>query len=72
MIGKDSVPTDCHVFTLSDLPKEEREAAKIDIEKGGPGSYDDVLGRLNELADGVLPECVDKQTPEKNACREAK
>jgi len=72
VIGKDSVPTDCHVFTLSDLPKEEREAAKIDIEKGGPGSYDDVLGRLNELADGVLPECVDKQTPEKNACREAK
>ena len=71
VIGKDAKPGDCHVFSLQDLPRDRRDAAREDAENA-TGSYDDVLAKLNELADGVLPGCVDKQTPDKDKCREVR
>ena len=67
VIAANSTPDDCHVFNVDDLPKDQRASLSDDT---FTGSYDDVLGRLNELADEALPGCVDKQTPEDNKCRE--
>lgn len=67
VIAANSNPDDCHVFSVDDLPEEERASL---IDDPFTGSYDDVLGRLNELADDALPGCVDKQKPEDNKCRE--
>lgn len=67
VIAANSTPDDCHVFNVDDLPEDQRASLSDDT---FTGSYDDVLGRLNELADGALPGCVDKQTPEDNKCRE--
>ncbi|WP_175935880.1 PP2C family serine/threonine-protein phosphatase [Corynebacterium sp. Marseille-P4321] len=72
VIAKEDTPGDCHVFGLEDLPKEERNSIEQSLDDGARGTYDAVLGRLNELADEALPVCVDKQTPDKNACREAR
>ena len=67
VIAANSTPDDCHVFNVDDLPEDQRASLSDDT---FTGSYDDVLGRLNELADDALPGCVDKQTPEDNKCRE--
>ncbi|MBC3179244.1 PP2C family protein-serine/threonine phosphatase [Corynebacterium lujinxingii] len=67
VIAANSTPDDCHVFNVGDLPEDQRASLSDDT---FTGSYDDVLGRLNELADDALPGCVDKQTPEDNKCRE--
>lgn len=67
VIAANSTPDDCHVFNVDDLPEDQRASLSDDT---FTGSYDDVLGRLNELADEALPGCVDKQTPEDNKCRE--
>ena len=64
VIAKDSTPGDCHVFNVQDLPKDQREVETV------TGSYDDVLAKLNELADQALPGCVDSQTPDNDTCRE--
>lgn len=69
VIAANSTPDDCHVFNVDDLPEDQRASLSDDT---FTGSYDDVLGRLNELADDALPGCVDKQTPEDNKCREVK
>ncbi len=66
VIARDSKPGDCHVFSVSDLPEDHREVGDV------TGSYDDVLAKLNELADQALPGCVDKQTPDKDKCREVR
>ena len=67
VIAANSTPDDCHVFNVDDMPEDQRASLSDDT---FTGSYDDVLGRLNELADDALPGCVDKQTPEDNKCRE--
>ena len=67
VIAANSTPDDCHVFNVDDLPEDQRASLSDDT---FTGSYDDVLGRLNELADDALPGCVDKQKPEDNKCRE--
>ena len=67
VIAANSTPDDCHVFNVDDLPEDQRASLSDDT---FTGSYDDVLGRLNELADDALPGCVDKQTPKDNKCRE--
>ena len=36
------------------------------------GSYDDVLAKLNELADQALPACTDKKSAEEDTCREVR
>ena len=69
VIAANSTPDDCHVFNVDDLPEDQRASLSDDT---FTGSYDDVLGRLNELADDALPGCVDKQTPKDNKCREVK
>ena len=66
VIAKDSTPGDCHVFSAEDLPEDKREVEAV------TGSYDDVLAKLNELADQALPGCVDKQTPDNDTCREVR
>ena len=66
VIAKDSTPGDCHVFSAEDLPDDKREVEAV------TGSYDDVLAKLNELADQALPGCVDKQTPDNDTCREVR
>lgn len=66
VIAKDSTPGDCHVFSVEDLPEDKREV------EAATGSYDDVLAKLNELADQALPGCVDKQTPDNDTCREVR
>ena len=67
VISANSTPEDCHLFSVDDLPQEEREAI---VDEGFTGTYDEVLGRLKDLADDALPGCVDKQKPEDNKCRE--
>ena len=49
---------------MQDLPKDQREVETV------TGSYDDVLAKLNELADQALPGCVDSQTSDNDTCRE--
>ncbi|MBA1836490.1 SpoIIE family protein phosphatase [Corynebacterium sp. zg912] len=66
VIAKDTTPGDCHVFNVADLPKDLRDVENV------TGSYDDVLARLNELADEALPGCVDKQSPDNDKCREVR
>ena len=38
-------------------------------ENFGGGSYDDVLGLLNRMADEALPVCVDKDEKDTEECR---
>ena len=66
VISKDSKPGDCSIFATSDLPKEKREVEAV------TGSYDDVLAKLNELADQALPACTDKKSAEEDTCREVR
>jgi len=66
VISKDSKPGDCSIFTTSDLPKDKREVEDV------TGSYDDVLAKLNELADEALPACTDKKSAEEDTCREVR
>jgi len=66
VISKDSKPGDCSIFATSDLPKDKREVEEI------TGSYDDVLAKLNELADQALPACTDKKSAEEDTCREVR
>lgn len=71
VIAIDSEPEDCNVFGTKDVP--EKELSLIDETSG---TYDEVLAKLNSLADEALPVCLDKdgkkQEPEKDKCREAK
>ena len=66
VISKDTKPGDCSIFATSDLPKDKREVEEI------TGSYDDVLAKLNELADQALPACTDKKSAEEDTCREVR
>ncbi|MGX0628949.1 PPM family protein phosphatase [Corynebacterium afermentans] len=66
VISKDSKPGDCSIFATSDLPKDKREVEDV------TGSYDDVLAKLNELADQALPACTDKKSAEEDTCREVR
>ena len=66
VIAKDTKPGDCSIFNTSDLPKDKREVADV------TGSYDDVLAKLNELADQALPACTDKKSAEEDTCREVR
>ena len=66
VISKDTKPGDCSIFATSDLPKEQREVEDV------TGSYDDVLAKLNELADQALPACTDKKSAEEDTCREVR
>nr|WP_228496327.1 protein phosphatase 2C domain-containing protein [Corynebacterium afermentans] len=66
VISKDSKPGDCSIFSTSDLPKDKREVEDV------TGSYDDVLAKLNELADEALPACTDKKSAEEDTCREVR
>lgn len=66
VISKDSKPGDCSIFATSDLPKDKREVDDV------TGSYDDVLAKLNDLADQALPACTDKKSAEEDACREVR
>ena len=66
VISKDSKPGDCSIFTTEDLPKDKREVADV------TGSYDDVLAKLNELADQALPACTDKKSADEGKCREVR
>lgn len=61
-VGSES---DCHLFTASDLPESQQQAAK----RLPTGSYDEVLAMLNRLADEALPVCVDGK---QDKCREVK
>ena len=70
--------SDCHLFSQSDLPESQRDAA----ERLPSGTYDEVLGMLGRLADEALPVCVDgdktdktetdKPDAEQPKCREVK
>ena len=66
VISKNSKPGDCSIFATSDLPKDKREVEDV------TGSYDDVLAKLNELADQALPACTDKKSAEEDTCREVR
>ena len=66
VISKDTKPGDCSIFATSDLPKDKREVEDV------TGSYDDVLAKLNELADQALPACTDKKSAEEDTCREVR
>lgn len=66
VISKDSKPGDCSIFTTEDLPQDKREVADV------TGSYDDVLAKLNELADQALPACTDKKSADEGKCREVR
>ena len=66
VISKDSKPGDCSIFSTSDLPKDKREVEDV------TGSYDDVLAKLNELADQALPACTDKKSADEGKCREVR
>ena len=62
--------SDCHLFSQSDLPESQRDAAG----RLPSGTYDEVLGMLGRLADEALPVCVDgdKTEAEQPKCREVK
>lgn len=66
VIAKDTKPGDCSIFTTEDLPQDKREVADV------TGSYDDVLAKLNELADQALPACTDKKSADEGKCREVR
>ena len=66
VISKDTKPGDCSIFATSDLPKDKREVEDV------TGSYDDVLAKLNELADQALSACTDKKSAEEDTCREVR
>ena len=66
VISKDTKPGDCSIFTTEDLPQDKREVADV------TGSYDDVLAKLNELADQALPACTDKKSADEGKCREVR
>lgn len=67
IVPEKSQPTDCHVFTIDDLPPSQRAA----VENFDGGTYDDVLGLLNRLASEALPVCVDNERAD-GTCREVK
>lgn len=66
VIAKDTKPGDCSIFSTEDLPQDKREVAEV------TGSYDDVLAKLNELADQALPACTDKKSADEGKCREVR
>lgn len=66
LVDSNDVPGDCRVFALSDLP----ESTQGRVHNLGTGTYADVTGQLNRLADDALPPCVDETDAGK--CREVK
>ena len=66
LVDAGDVPSDCHVFGLSDLS----ESTQGRIHNLGSGSYADITDQLNRLADEALPPCVDDT--ETGSCREVK
>lgn len=65
IVSSATVPDGCNVFSQDDLPASQHSVA----ENFGGGSYDDVLGLLNRMADEALPVCVDKEEKDTEECR---
>nr|VDG61991.1 serine/threonine protein phosphatase [Streptococcus thermophilus] len=56
LVDTGSVPDDCHLFRLSDLPDSTRDR----VDNLGSGSYAEVTEQVNRLAGEALPVCVDE------------
>ena len=60
LVDTGSVPNDCQLFTVSDLPDSTRQR----VDNLGSGSYAEVTEQVHRLAEDALPVCVDEAAAE--------